>query len=46
MLEIQEDKNIKTLGSQLQEINEDWILGGGSVGIHLGRIFLLQARFA
>ena len=24
MLEIQEDKNIKTLGSQLQEINEDW----------------------
>ena len=24
MLEIQEDKNIKTLDSQLQEINEDW----------------------
>ena len=24
MLEIQEDKNIKTLDSQLQGINEDW----------------------
>ena len=24
MLEIQEDKNIKPLDSQLQEINEDW----------------------